>query len=598
MLNELKDLNRKKTESAAKALLTKAINSLKTNLPEGVGLIHTAFKKNKDFVLPFVKNIVLEKIEKKEIKAALNIGNVLLKHCPNEYLLANTLGNCARRCGKFNTASSFYKQAYQAERTFELAYLNLGACEARVNLYDQKIKAAIAPFKKSGRFLIPSINYYQNPKILNQIYEKICLVTALNKIEEIQIKVFEENIGEGEVQFKELNDKVELIRENLAEKLQKGAYAEKLEIILNQAEKFDWKFFNNEEKNTLKWEIYHYAVNYLQSHKVYLQRSDKEGGTISTKTIEFIRQLLLTLRIEHCHLYYLEMVMAIILYAQGKITDSISIFENLLKNDASNRFYNVNLGLIYSSTDNKRLGVKHLLIGWQNIRSLAGKYQIFDLIELASQKHKTQDFQSAIKLYRIIIRETDDPNILEKMGCTLVNLEAWEESIQLFKNILISDPNHDFAKERLNYIYKVLIERADQAAENKLFRKALDFYQTAITIQKTIENMTKLASIYRSMGNLEEHNICLNEIKKLELEEYRRENEKKWKQVVQKAQKLLKEKKYIESFKVYESSFEIKPDKKTYLYLCQLYKKMKYQKALEKLVEKWNMLYRHQIKGG
>jgi len=40
---------------------------------------------------------------------------------------------------------------------------------------------------------------------------------------------------------------------------------------------------------------------------------------------------------------------------------------------------------------------------------------------------------------------------------------------------------------------------------------------------------------------------------------------------------------------------EIKPDKKTYVYLCQLYKKMKYQNALEKLVEKWNMLYCHQL---
>lgn len=596
MLNELKELQRKKTEAAAKVLLQKAAVALTKNLQEAISLIHNAFKRNKDFVLPHARQMALEQIKQKNLKSAINLGNVILKHCPGEYELANNIGNMARQNGKLKTARIFYQQAYQAKKTFEPAYLNLGACEAGVNLYDEKVKQAIDPFVRSGRFLIPKVNYFQDPATLDRIYEKVCHIDALLKVEDIQLQVFEHNIEEQDQQFQKLDDKVESIRQQLAEEMTEGSYAQKLDVILNKVETFDWNFLDKREKNTLKWEIYHHAINYLSSQKIYLNGEGKGDGLIPTQQLEFIRQLLLTLKVERCQLYYLDMLVAIISYIEGKTDDTEEIFKRLLESDTDNRFYNINFGLIGFNSNHKRTGIKHLLIGWKNIRQLDGKYQISDLIKLAVQKQEQQDFQKAMRLYHLIIRETDDPKVLQRMGSTLLNLEAWDEAVEVFQNILTLDSDNRFAREHLDKIYTVFIEKTDEVLEKKQYRNALNYLKKAISIRKTIANMKQLASIYKTLGNNTEYTNCQNEINRLELEAYRKENEKKWKAVVIKAKRLMAEKKYTHAFKLYESSFEIKPDKKTYIYLCKVYQKMKYFKALEKLNEKWHMLYRHQIR--
>lgn len=595
MLNELKSLQKKKNDAAASLLLKKVQGALRRDLKEGVGLLHQAFKKSKGGSLPFAKKLVLEKIERKEVQAALNIGNVILKHCPGEYKLANTLGNFARQHGKPHSAGSFYQLSYQANPNFETAYLNLSACEAGVNLYDDRVKKAIAPFETSMRLLIPKINYFKAPEILHRIFEKICLADALKRIEKIQFKVFEQNIEEHEDAFKALEKKADSIRKNLAVLVQETtSYSKKLELILNKIEDFDWRFFKKDEQKTLKWEIYNFAVTHLSSKKIALSEPPSEG---SSKTLELVRQLLLTLKVENSSLYYPDMLLAIISYIQGDLEEAVKNFEPLLEKDANNRFYNVNLGLLYLASKNKRMGFKHLLVGWKSIRQFEGKFQILDLIELAKKKQENQEFTKAIQLYKVILRETDDPKIHEEMGQTLMNLKAWDEAISVFQRILGEDRQNKMAQNALDRIYATLMENGDKALECKHFRETLDFYKKAIAIHKTVENMKQLASVYKAMGKLEEHTACLNEISQLELQAYRAENRKKWKEVVDKAHKLLMAKKYTESFKLYEHSFEILPDKKTYVYLCKVYQKMKYFKALEKLTEKWMMIYRHQIKG-
>lgn len=106
-------------------------------------------------------------MEQGDDKTALSIGLIALKIKPEDYLLANTLGNCARRIKDYKQANNLYRQAFRLNRAFDIALYNLAASLAHIPLFDNRVKELIEPFSRIHHFVLP--RYKNDPAFIENI---------------------------------------------------------------------------------------------------------------------------------------------------------------------------------------------------------------------------------------------------------------------------------------------------------------------------------------------------------------------------------------------------------------------------------------------
>jgi hypothetical protein len=161
-----------KNRRAAKRKIANGIKLIDSNLFKRASYeFQTAMELSSLVALEQLENEFRDYDMSSSPEAALAIGLVILKERPEDYPLANKLGNYARTMGDRKQANNLYRMALRVKRDYMQAFYNLAASFGNVDKYDMAVKSCIDKYIKSAAFITPE--YQNDPKIVENIENEI-----------------------------------------------------------------------------------------------------------------------------------------------------------------------------------------------------------------------------------------------------------------------------------------------------------------------------------------------------------------------------------------------------------------------------------------
>ncbi len=178
---EIRDRILERTYYPVKTFVEKIINARKARrtVTSGLNLIRSklykrasvefqvAMELNEDVALKILNEEFTSLEMQSDPQAMLSIGLILLQKRTEDFALANSLGNFARRIGEFKQANDLYRKSLRIKKSYVKAFYNLAASMGRVEKYDFDIKASIEKYIKSDDFILPE--YQNNENIIEEI---------------------------------------------------------------------------------------------------------------------------------------------------------------------------------------------------------------------------------------------------------------------------------------------------------------------------------------------------------------------------------------------------------------------------------------------
>ena len=322
-------------------------------------------------------------LKSNKLEEALVLGKIALDQKPDNYQLANDLGNCARKNKEPKQAETFYTSSIEVKKAFAPAIYNLAACQMRIDKYDTEIEKIIQAYSKDDNFLLPDcfgIDEKNKDAVIKQILQK---ENDFLQREEFQIMMLKKEMS---VQSEELEDfQIMMLKKEMS--IQSGnpnepesitktkkelaenpelddAVPKNVDLYLKETIKDKWNTLSDSEKVRLKNTVYYSGITALQNND-----------------IEFAKFCFDRI----CATPYIDMLKAIVNYLTGKTREAFSTLEDVLNSTPENRYYNINLGLMYFKEENKLNAVKFLLKGAILLEKLDGMHKTSELKKAAEE---------------------------------------------------------------------------------------------------------------------------------------------------------------------------------------------------------------------
>lgn len=516
-----------------------------------------------------------EAIGVSDYDSALSIGLILIKVNKTDHELANTLGNCARRQKNYKQANNLYRHALKVKKNYVNAFYNLAASMGKVDKYDEEVREALKIFEKYNDFILPE--YVGDKDILerinNELTEKNRELRA-DRMAELE-QAIEEKEGAGEIheanqmkyEFNRLKQKNDApTHDQVCDYFRK--IIKELEEDASEAGKED--YFNA---------IYNFGIYALT----------KKDPDTAMEAFE-------NLKIHKKKYKYLDMFIAIAKTYHGDVKGAIDMFVEGLGAEQNNRFFNVNLGLMYRKAGNRLLSTKYLAIGAVLLEKSDGLYHLSDLIRIADENLETGNLKKALKLYQIVVEETDDPNIWSSIGEIYMIQERYEDAIQAYREIQRIDPKSKHAELQLKEIHNIYRVKGEAFYRDSKFKAAATFYERALRVLRDVETIKETITVYKLMKNHQKVEELSEELEELQKKIREEENEKRRLEHIRNGKLSLKRKDYKLAIEYFESAFRMKLDKDVFVYLATIYKALKRNEEMQLLLERWNKMVEHEDK--
>ncbi len=503
---------------------------------------------------------LLEELEKVaaagEFESAIAIGMNLIKENKGDYKLINKLGNYAQGLKDFKQAIALYKTALKIKKDFKPAFYNLAAAEVKADIVNDDIINALSQFKDLTDYILPS--FIGDENLVERMTEK----ASSSKPRAIEAKI--KQLGLLRDKKVESGDQIEVQKiDAKMEKLKKGAGKVTVDDVCNEFRKTIKLDPENEQTHLFNLGLFAVAN----------KKADvAEGALKGLSSKDFPTS---------------ELLLAIIQDQKGYQQEAIEKLIQLLAENEFNRYYNVNLGLIYRKAKKQFLSVKYLIKTSVLLKKSNGMYSMRQLIQEADVHFEQGQFEKALDFYQIAATEKSDSEIWNRIGIIYQKLERVEEAINTFREVLKIDPDSKAANQQLRKIHDDYIKEGDGLFDEKKYPQAIEYFDRALSIMRLPDSLKKAAQAYRQLNDVRTENKLLEEADNLLNVEKEKEQERLRQALMIKGKALLRKNQYQKAIEIIEAAFVIKVDKDVYMQLAALYKKFKGKDSLAGLEKRW-----------
>ncbi len=577
MLKSFKKNREQKVIQKAEELLTKGMSQLNGKLYKQAMIeFQNAYQLDPNTALQRLDKEFKHYLEIRDHEAALSIGLILIKIKKDDYELVNLVGNCARKQKNYKQANNLYRHSLKVNRNYSLAFYNLAASMGKVEKYDGDIKKSFKVFAGLKDYVLPE--YTEDPDFGDRI-EKTLKDTTNNNFE-LQVHDLEKQIQEKEAsgeyqESKVLGIELEKLRrtENqITDKDYESIYTELL------GSKTPDEMTEDDQQDQLR-NMYNFGIYLLN-----LKKTD-----MALKVFHEVRE-------SGKDFKYLDMLIAITMATAGHTKDGIKFFVDELGEEQYNRFFNINLGFMYKNIGNRLLATKYLAIGAELLEKSDGLYNLSDLLEIADQSATDGSYKKALKLYNVAVSEIQNADIWSKIGEVYVNLKKYDEATKAYREILVLDPDSQFAHQRLKELHDIFCARAESFFHQSKFQASASMYEKALRILRPAETIKQTASVYKVMNNMAKVDALNKEYEDILKKEREIETEKERKEHIKLGRLHIKRKNYKQGIEILEMAFRMKLDKDVFVLLASVYKSLKRKIEMQDLLTRWNKMVEYEEK--
>lgn len=497
-------------------------------------------------------------------EAAMAIGLNVIKKDPSNYDMANKLGNYAREMGHYHQAENLYKMALKANKRYERAFYNLAACSARVELYDDGAKNSIDQFGEVYEYILPD---YAAPLDMPQLLEE--LETKVEADREARLQEEQEELDRK----RDLGDEMEA---QLIEKKIKEIKDSPLEVSKESVYKSLDEMMEADPAN---------LNSYLYNKGLYaLHVKDAQMAT------ECFEQL------QDKDWDYLGLLKAIAVHYAGDLEEAIGMITRLLGKNEFNRYFNVNLGLMFRKAGKRFLSVKYLIKTAYLLEKSGGLYSMKELVKQADNLAETGKQKKALNFYMIATTEIPSAELWAKIGALSVEMKKYDEAVDAYRQVFKHDPKSDLAQENLEKIHAYYAEKGEALMKDRKFKASIEYYEKSLTVLRPIPTLQHAVSVYRELNQPDKAEQLQDEIIRIRAQDKARQDEEDRQNLIAQAKSFMQQKNYLKAIERLESAFRMAVDKNVFLQLAAIYKGLKKKRELDSLVDRWQKMLEHHEK--
>lgn len=578
--NILKQQQIKRLENQVDGMLARGLRFLRGDLVEQASKeFLLAFEKLPGYFAEEIEPALNDYLQKEDYEKALLIGLIILKVKTDDYRLANTIGNCARKLKKYKQANNLYRLAMRANKDFNQAFYNFAASLAKVEKFDLEVQDLVEKYIYSEHFFLPA--FLPESRVIDDLADELTYQNRGRQVEEVRQLIEKEHNLElnGDISSAEEVEKKIIERQKRSNK---PGYEQITEVLKFRAKKAERDFgtsVSERENVTWQYHIYNLGLFAFQNEDISLaQKCFKE------------------LKNEHSKLPNVKMLNALIYELRGHRDEAIADLFEQLKQNNKDRFVNINLGLIYHRANNRLLTYKYLVTGSFLLEKSEGLFSLEDIFQLADETLRQGGLNRSLNLFQLIVEESDNTNAWAKIGDIYWQMLETEDSIKAYKEILRIDPDSKLGYSRLRKIHDNYCQKATNFTEGSKFSLAVLEYDKALNVLRVTETLKKASEAYKVV---QKSAISLNlqmEYQEAVANELKEKQETLRLRLIKKGKESLRAKKIQPAIKCFEQAFDMKVDKDVLMFLAYIYRNLKRKEALNHLLKRWRKMVKHDRK--
>lgn len=500
-----------------------------------------------------------------QLESALSIGLNLINKNPEDFELVNKLGNYARELKDYRQANNLYKTALKINPNCKTAFYNLAASSAKADIYDEAIISALSQFDGVSDYVLPE--YLENQSIIEELSEKA-----------------------GRAKEERYRKKMKRLLNLKNEKIEAGDLIEarKLEIHIEKLEKSVKKITNEdiisefirlikEDSKNQSLHKYNLALYTIHEKKTDIALNNLEQ--MSVKDFEHV-DLLKTIAIQQ----------------KGHLKRAIDTLHHLLGNNQYNRYYNVNLGLMYRKAGKRFLSIKYLIKTAALLEKSSGIYSMTEFMREADEAYDQARYKKALNYYSVIVNEVSNAEIWDKIGTIFMVRKNYDKAAEAFRRMQQLDPDSSAGESKLREIHDYYVEKAESLFTERKFKASAEYFEKALSIMRLRDTIKRTAETYKQLNKPDREVDLLTELHELEEKEKAEEQEEFRQQMILKGKRHLKDKLFKKAIDIFEAAFRMKVDRDVFFQLAVLYKGLKNKDGLASLESRWGKMLDHEEK--
>lgn len=590
MLEFIEKKSKEKQTRRAENFFWKAMEMLNLDQHgQAVKELESAIELDSENVLMLLSQQADDYYDESKILEALTLTKVLFHHKNKDGVLANRLGNIYRKLGEPKKANELYKQAISLNREDDSPLLNMAASLSKTPFYDKDIRILLKRHIDYRAFLIPKSTYPRDPKIIGHLTEMLNMKQFFGRVERLQELILKKTLQQEEPDFDKMSILVERLKEKIDQKLEEERSNPNVPRLLNEAIKMDWNQLAAFEKDRFLWDVLNLGLFILRDNGDLESLSQKNSEDhVKIYDFQLAIDCFVKLKMEQYSYKYLDMILSLSQTLAGDRKAAIEELKEQLKSSPSDRYININLGLLYHLEGNRLMSLVYLIKGASILNELGGACHLTDIIESASAQHRNGNLKKALKLYQVASLETDSIEILTQIGDILVSLHRYPEAVQPYREILRIEPNSEIGKSKLLQIQEHFVFLGDEFFSAKEFVKASDYFERALEIKETKTILSKAMKSFKLQGEHKREFEMNSRLHKMIEEEERAGKEAERRNLIQSGLDQMRSQDYQKAIRQFKEALRIRMDKEVVMFLSYIYKKLNQKIALQELMQQWN----------
>ena len=565
MVLMLTKIRKARNRKQAEVIVKKGLNYLEDNFQhKAMYEFQKASELDAEIVSEYLSDRLEKSLKKNLYETALSIGSIIMKIKDRDFELANKLGNCARKLKRYKQANNLYRQALRFNRKYTIALYNLAASMGRIHHYDNDVKLLVDRFDKTEELVLP--RYRIAPDFIDRTIVRIKKEkTAELEGSEVVTDQIDSEVEESDLlALKTKKGKKELLEPKYSEVC--GSIRRLIELASKDL---------STESRIAEFE------NYIFNLGLY---------ALSKKDAGLAQKCFLQLKKRKSKIEYLDMLMTLAISVEDPSDEVMESMMKLLAEDKSNRYLNVNLGLLYKRQRNNLLSYKYLAMGALLLDQTNNVYCRNELLEMADKEIEIGNLKKAHKIYEMVNHEIENVHVKSNIGQILIYQNQYSAAIPIYKRILELDPKFDQANQKLDEIHDHYLKEGEEMFYVRKFSNSVKFYEKALSARRLPETIKITANVYHQLMDFKAEKALLGEYRELKCQQKKKDKEKLRLDYVQKGKEHLLNKKFDEAVEFFEKAFSMKVDKDVFVYLAHILKTQKRTQELKYLMDRWKKM--------
>jgi len=505
-----------------------------------------------------------------EYESALSVGVVLLIIKNEDKVLANRLGNLARKTGNNQQANNLYKKALRIDPEFKLAFDNLAASLGNVDKFDEEISQLLNRFIVSEHFVVPF--YRDDPELEAHIIADLTQRKEAWKAD--TINQLERERVEKEAAFESYAVlKIGVQIKKVIEMPVDPTYEEVLAVFQKAVEDCRSATPSAQTQHDRQKSLFNLGLYAFQHADI--DRAEKCFQELAA---------------EEAKLEYLEMMNALVWFERKENERSIELFFDLLGQDRFNRYYHLNLGRIYRKLGNELRGQQYLVMGAALLEKSEGLYRIVDMMQLADEQSAAGLLKKALSLYQTVLSEQNLPEAWIKCGRLLLKMKNPTAATDAFLRLLELEPNNETAQHQLRQIHDRFVKAGEDALVQNSVGKAAVLVEKAVKAEKKKNTLEKAIHCYKILKKTGKVDELVKERYDLIQKEKEAVQESQRQTYIRQSNIFMQRKAYRLAAEKLEKAFLLKIDKPVFIRLEMLYQNLDEPAKLQHLHQRWEKM--------